>query len=328
MNNQAKSFTPILAMALAIGALAVAMPAQAQEKFPSRPIEIIVPTPPGGGTDTVFRQLAEIIEPILGQKVVVVNRPGGGGLIGMAAVTQAKPDGYVLGGLWNAPLTMTPHLQAAPYTPQDYQPVSMADSAPVVFCTKANFPANGGKEFLEHLAQNPGKYTYGNDGVGGTIQLAAERIFIKKGIKTRPVPFGGAGETLKNYLGGHVDIYGGSITTILPYVKDGSSKCLLLTGPDRNPSLPQAASLTDLDMLDAVTVLWHGVVAPKGLPADRLAILEKAFQQAARSERFRKYMESRGIKVEGSTGLEFRKLIDSEYKGMGEVMKALGLVKS
>jgi tripartite-type tricarboxylate transporter receptor subunit TctC len=315
-----------LLCALTLGAIAVA-PAMAQEKFPTRPIEIIVPTPPGGGTDIAIRLLGELAEPVLGQKIVVVNKPGGGGMIGMTQITQAKPDGYTLGGLWNAPLTMTPHSQPAPYKPTDYVAISLADSAPTVFCVKKDFPATTGKEFIEHLRKSPGKYTYGNDGVGGTIHLSAERVFLKLGIKARPVPFGGAGETLKNYLGGHVDIYGGSIPPILPYIKDGSSRCLMVTSPDRVASLPQAASLTDLGVPETATVLWHGVVGPRGIPADRLAILEKAFQQAARTDKFRQFMESRGIKVEASTGPEFRKLIDAEYAAMGEIIKAIGLAK-
>ena len=311
---------------MALAGLSLA-PVSAQEKFPSRPIEIIVPTPPGGGTDIAIRLLAEQAEPLLGQKIVVVNKPGGGGMIGMAQVVQARPDGYTLGGLWNAPLTMTPHTQPAPYKPADYVTISLADSAPIVLCVKKEFPAANGKEFIEHLQKNPGRFTYGNDGVGGTIHLSAERVFVKLGIKARPVPFGGAGETLKSYLGGHVDIYGGSMTPILPYVKDGSTKCLVVTSTERVPTMPDAASLTELGAPDTATVLWHGVVGPRAIPADRIAILEKAFQQAAFTDKFRQYMETRSIKVEGSTGVEFRKLIDTEYAAMGQILKVIGLVK-
>ena len=308
-------------------ATAAFAPAVAQDKFPSRPIEIIVPTPPGGGTDIAVRLLAELAEPALGQKVVIVNKPGGSGLIGMAQIVQAKPDGYTLGGIWNAPLTMTPHMQPAPYKPTDYVAVSLADTAPMVFCVKKEIPANDGKEFIDWLKKNPGKFTYGNDGVGGTVHLAAERIFTKVGVKARAVPFGGAGETLKNYLGGHVDIYGGSIAPILPYLKDGSTKCLMVTSSEKLASMPQAASLSELGIPETSTVLWHGLVGPKGIPADRLAILEKGFRDAAGTDKFRQYMESRGIKVEGTSGADFRKLIDSEYVAMGEVMKAIGLTK-
>ena len=321
--RSARWYSPMLAVACL---LAMAF-ASAQEIFPSRPIEIIVPTAAGGGTDIAFRLLAEIAEPKLGQKVIVSNKVGGGGMIGMSSIVRAKPDGYTLGGLWNAPLTMTPHMQPAPYSPNDYATLTLADSAATIFCTKPDFPANSGKEFIEHLKMNPGKYTYGNDGVGGTLHLAAERIFSKVGVKARPVPFGGAGETLKSFLGGHIDLYAGSITPILPYLKDGQAKCLLVTTAKRVPSVPQAASLTDIGVPEAQTILWHGLIAPKGIPPERMAILENAFREAARSEKFRQYMESRGIEIEASSAAEFRKLIDTEYVAMGEVMKSLGLAK-
>jgi tripartite-type tricarboxylate transporter receptor subunit TctC len=305
----------------------VASAAAAQDKYPSRPIELIVHYAPGGGTDIIMRQLAQIIEPMIGQKVVVVNKPGGGGLLGVAAVTQARPDGYTLGGVANAPITMVPHIQPAPYAPADYVTVTLVDTAPTVLCVRADFPANNGKELIEHMRKNPGKYTYGTDGVGAIIQLSFERIFLKMGVKARPVPFGGAGETLKNFLGGHVDIYGGAITTILPHVKDASSKCLLVTGPERISSVPQAASLSDLGISEVSTLTWHGVIAPKGIAPENLALLEKAFRQAIRSDKFRDYMESRGLKIEATTGAEFRQVIDSEYVAMGQVIKAIGLGK-
>jgi tripartite-type tricarboxylate transporter receptor subunit TctC len=301
--------------------------ALAQDKFPSRPIEMVIPTAAGGGTDISLRMLAEIAEPLLGQKVVVVNKPGGGGTVGMAQIVQARPDGYTIGGLWNAPLTMTPHMLPAPYKSSDYAAVTLVTASPTILCVKAAFPANDGKAFIEELRKNPGKYTYGNDGVGGTIQLASERIFTKVGVKARPIPFAGAGETLKAFLGGHVDIYGGSIPPILPYVKEKSAKCLLVTSAERNASVPDASGLADIGAPDEATVLWRGIIAPRTLPADRLAVLQKAFAEAAQSAKFREFMQKRGEEAKGSSAAEFRRLIDSEYVAMGKVMAAIGLKK-
>ena len=315
------------ALVVCANLLCAASPAAAQEKVPTRPIEILVPTPPGGGTDITARLLAELVEPMLGQKVVVGNKAGAGGTLGMSAVVQAKPDGYTLGGLWNAPLTMTPHSQAVPYSLQDYVAISLADTAPALLCTKPDFPANTGKEFIEVIRSNPNKYTYGNDGVVGMLHLSTERIFTKLGIKARPVPFGGAGETLKNFLGGHVDIYAGSIPPIVPHVKAGAAKCLLLTSKEKNAAVPQAASLSELGIPETATYLWHGIVGPKGIPPDRVAILEKAFARAAKSDKFRQLMEAKGVTVEGSGAAEFRKLIDTEFKAMGEVVTSLGMAK-
>jgi len=143
------------AFALAVVALAMTS-ALAQEKYPSRPIEMVIPTAAGGGTDISLRMLAELAEPALGQKIVVVNKTGGGGTVGMAGIVGAKPDGYTIGGLWNAPLTMTPHMLPAPYKPSDYAAVTLATWAPTVLCVKAAFPANDGKSFMGSFAIAPG----------------------------------------------------------------------------------------------------------------------------------------------------------------------------
>lgn len=322
---QAEKYLSMLAIAL--GMSAIALSAGAQEKFPSRPIEMVIPTAAGGGTDIAYRMLAELVEPILGQKVVIVNKPGGGGYVGMAAIIQAKPDGYTIGGLWNAPLTMSPHMLPAPYSPGDYAAITLSTWAPTVLCVKAAFPAADGKAFIEELRKNPGKYTYGNDGVGGTLHLATERIFMKLGVKAQAVPFNGAGETLKAFLGDHIHIYGGSIAPVQPYLKNASAKCLIVSAAERNAGVPDASSLTDLGIPEESTVLWRGVIAPKALPADRIAVLQKAFAEAALSEKFKKFMESRGEEAKGSSPAEFRKLIDGEYAAMGKVMASIGLTK-
>jgi len=314
-------------LGISVSVFSIALGLSAQERFPSRPIEMIIPTAAGGGTDISLRMLAEIVEPILGQKVVIANKTGGGGSVGMAAITQAKPDGYTIGGLWNAPLTMTPHILQTPYTQKDYTAVTLATWAPALLCTKTAFPANDGKEFIEELRKNPNKYTYGNDGVGGTMHLASERVFAKLGVKARAVPFNGASETLKAFLGGHIDIYAGSIAPIQPYVKDGTAKCLLLTSAERSPVLPNASGLADLGIPNEATVLWRGIIAPNGVSRDRMALLEKAFSEAARSEKFRKFTEARGEEARSSSPAEFRELIDSEYAAMAQVMGSIGLGK-
>jgi len=314
-----------------VGALLLAFtcsPLHAQEKFPSRPIELIVPTPPGGGVDIVARLLAELVEPILGTRVVVVNKPGGGGAIGVTQLAQAKPDGYTLAAVWNAPLTVIPHTLGVSYSLDDYTPVTqLTGGTPFVFCVKPDFPAANGAQFIELLRKNPNKYTYGNDGVAGTVQLSAERAFGRLGVKARPVPFAGAGETVKNFLGGHVDIYGGTIPTILEYVRAGQAKCLMVTATERTPVLPDTTSLTELGVAETASELWRGIVAPKGLPADRLAILEQAFHQATQQRKFVEFESTRGETAVGGRGADFAKLIRSEYQANAEILKSLGLMK-
>jgi tripartite-type tricarboxylate transporter receptor subunit TctC len=308
-------------------AVIAAGPAVGQANFPTRPVQMFVPAPPGGGTDVFARQLAEIVSETFGQRIVVENRAGGGGTVGVTQVVAAQPDGYTLGFVWNSPLTTSPHSLTLAYTPDSYRAVMSIGFSSYVLCVRPDFPANNGAEFIEHIKANSGKLTYGNDGVGGTMQLAVERIFSKSGGKVRAVPFGGAGETARNFLGGHVDIYGGSLPPIIPHVKAGTAKCLLLTSAEGNSALPTASGLTSIGMASEETVLWWGLIAPQRTPAATLERLERAFTEAARSERFAKVMESQGATVRVRGSVETSAMIRSELEALGAVARAVGIEK-
>ena len=320
-----------LALALCTVATAgftIAIPAEAQEKFPSRPIEMIVPTPPGGGVDLVARMLAEAAEPLLGVRVLIANVSGATGGVGVGRMIRAKPDGYTLAFVWNAPITIVPHTLEVNYGPQQLTPITQTTGGtPLIFCVKPDFPAGSGKELVEVLKRNPEKYTYGNDGVGGMVQLAGERVFQPLGIKLRPIPYGGAADTLRAFLGGQIDIYGGSVPAIGNHVKEGRAKCLLVTTKDRNPSMAEAAGTGELGMPDKETELWRGVVGPKDMPADRLKVLEDTFRAAAQAPRLRDYAAKAGEQIVASTAVQFQRLITAEYRDFGQIVEALGLGK-
>lgn len=319
-----------MACGIALGAALVAMiaaPVAAQEKYPSRPILMVMPTPPGGGTDVLGRKLAELVEPILGQKVVVENKPGAAGTIGINQVVEARPDGYVIGAMWNGAVTTTPHTLQLPYSLDSFVPFLQIGASSYVMCVQPDFPAKTGAEMVAHLKANPGKFTYGNDGVGNTMQLAAERIFGALGVKVRGVPFNGAGETARNFLGGHVDLYGGSLVAIQPHMAAGKAKCLMLTSADDNPAMPDASGLRKLGVPELETVLWWGLIAPKGIAADRLAALEAAFLKAAQSDAYRDTLTKVGAAPVFRGSVEFQSAIKTEYAALGEVVKQLGLEK-
>lgn len=301
---------------------------RAEEHFPSRTIQLIVPTPPGGGTDVVSRLLASLAEPELGQKIIVLNKPGAGGSIGMEVVARAKPDGYTIAGVYNTPMTVTPNAFQVAYSPKSFDPIMQDDLTPVVFCVHKDFPANSGPELIKLLKANPDKYTYGTDGAGGGVHLSGELIFSALGVKLRAIPFGGAGETISAFLAGTVDMYGGSVPPVMSHSKNGTAKCLLLTTVDGSATLPMASGLGALGIPHAETVLWHGLVAPAGVPADRLRALTEAFQKAARTDKFREFTETQGGKVLASDGSAFRLVIEKEYTELATVMEKLGLAKT
>ena len=288
-------------------------------------LKVIVPTPPGGGTDGYFRVLVKEAEPVLGEPIVINNIPGAGGTVGMAQLVRAAPDGQTVAGVWLGPITVAPNTMKVPYSPSDYVPVVQVSSAPYVMCVHPEFPANDGKGLIEELRKNPDKYTYGNDGAGGPGHLGTARILRATKTSARDVPYKGAGDTVTAFLGKHIDIYVGSIPPIIPHERAGKAKCVLVTSADRVDALPNTSSLRDLGIPDEETILWRAVVAPKGTPPERIAKLEKAFEAAANSPAARKFLENAGEQVAIKKGAELRRMIDTEYEAMGTVAKSLKL---
>ncbi|MFN9772672.1 MAG: tripartite tricarboxylate transporter substrate binding protein [Burkholderiales bacterium] len=304
---------PLLALGLA--------PSGAAAQYPARPIEMIVPIAPGGGMDLQARLLAELVEPVLGQRVVVLNRPGAGGTLGMGLLTQAKPDGYTIGAVWNGPLTASPHSQPVPYTPDDYVPVLQFSKAPFVICTAPDFPASTGRELVENIRRNPGKYTYGHEGVGGMLHLGAERLFAALGLQVRAVSFGGASETARDFVGGHITFYAGGIASILPHAKGGRAKCLLLTSAVDNALFPQAVGLDALGVGSTETVFWRAIVVPRGTPPDVVARLEDAFLRASQQPKFLAYLASLGEVPASARGAALSLDLRREFAELGALTK-------
>ena len=156
--------------------------------FPDRPIRIIVPVGPGGGTDIFARKLVELIGPSLGQPIIVENRPGGSGTIGTQAVIDARPDGHTLGFVWNTPITAAPHTLGARYQLDSYTPVMRVGYSPFALCARPDFPASNLQEMVARIRANPGQYTWGNEGMGGVMHLGVERIWRRLGLDRRAWP--------------------------------------------------------------------------------------------------------------------------------------------
>ncbi|WP_199270482.1 tripartite tricarboxylate transporter substrate binding protein [Stappia indica] len=301
------------------------MPALAD--YPERPIELTIPAGAGGGTDTSARKLALLLEEKLGTSIAVLNVGGGGGSVGASQFMQAKPDGYALFATWNSPLTTVPQVQNVAYTLDSFTPIASTSETAYTLCVHPEFPAETGEEFLAELAANPDKYTYGNDGIGGTMQLAAERIFQARGIKAVAIPFGGAGETLQNFLGKHVDIYGGSISPVLPYVEEKQAKCLVVTSAADVPALPQAAGLASLGLGDKETLLWRAILGPKGLDQAIVDKLAAVIDEAVNDPSYVEFLASKGEVPNVVKGEALGARLKTEFDALAVVSKNLGLAK-
>jgi len=312
---------PVLGCIAALSLLSTS----ALAEYPERTIELTIPAGAGGGTDTSARKLAILLEEALGTSIAVINVGGGGGSVGASQFMQAKPDGYSLFATWNSPLTTVPQVQNVAYSLDSFTPIASTSETAYTLCVKADFPADDGAAFLEELKANPDKYTYGNDGIGGTMQLAAERIFQAKEIKVVPIPFGGAGETLQNFLGGHVDIYGGSISTVLPYVENGEAKCMLVTSAADVPALPQASGLEALGLADKETLLWRAILGPKGLDPAIVEQLADVIEAAVNDPGYVEFLATKGEVPNVVKGEALGARLQAEFDALAEVSKSLGL---
>jgi tripartite-type tricarboxylate transporter receptor subunit TctC len=316
-----------LLAALAAASLTSPLPPASAEQFPDRPIRIIVPVGAGGGTDVFARALADTASSALGQPVVVENRPGASGTIGVQQVINASPDGYTIGFVWNSPLTAAPHSTNARYTPDDYVAMFDIGYSAYTLCAQPSFPANSLKEMIEEVRARPNTYTWGNEGAGGTLHLGVERVLQTLGLKMTVVPFQGGSQSLNALLGGHISFYGGSVVVGMGAIRAKTMKCLLLTTAEDNPEVPGASGLASIGLADHAVTIWWGMIAPKGIPAERMERLQTAFQDALQSERIHGILVAQGATPRMRTGDTLRTAIHNEYTALGEVAKRLGLQK-
>ena len=312
---------------LLLAAVLLAPPALAQAPTPGfeRPIRIIVPIAPGGGTDVFARLLAEIVGTSLGQPIVVENRPGASSTIGTQFVAEQRPDGTTLLFTANAPITAAPHVMNVRYTLDQLDPMFIVGHTGFTLCVRQDSPIMTAPALIAAMRAAPGRFTYGTDGVGGNMHLAAERVFKALGIEATMVPFQGAAQTLTAFSGGHIDLYGGSIAVAMPAIRDGRARCLILTQRAQHPEVPTGSGLDALGIPNEETLIWWGMIAARGMPADRRAALMTAFEAAWRSERFQTQLARSGVTPVFRDSAASAALINSESEALGRVARQVGI---
>lgn len=310
---------------LLLAAMALATPAMAQSPGFERPIRIIVPIAPGGGTDVFARLLAEIIGTSLGQPIVVENRPGASSTIGTQFVAEQRADGTTLLFTANAPITAAPHVMTTRYTLDQLDPMFIVGHTGFTLCVRQDSPITTAQELIAAMRAVPGRMTYGTDGVGGNMHLAAERLFRALGLEATMVPFQGAAQTLTAFSGGHIDLYGGSIAVAMPAIRDGRARCLMLTQRAQHPEVPTASGLDALGVPNEETLIWWGMLAPRGMPADRRAALMAAFEAAWRTERFQTQLARSGVTQVFRNSAASAALITEENEALARVVRQIGI---
>ncbi|HVL37546.1 MAG TPA: tripartite tricarboxylate transporter substrate binding protein [Burkholderiales bacterium] len=315
---------------VAVLALAAAGAAAAQDAYPSKPITMIVPFPPGGVADIVGRPLAATMEKTLRQPIVVVNRTGAGGAVGMREVARAAPDGYtILMGLSSIsifPVSDRIMGQTPSYELKDFAPIALVTADPTVLVVRGDSPYKTLKDFVEAAKANPGKINYSSSGVYGTLHVAMEIFAHAAGIKLFHVPYGGGGPAVTALLGGQVDALASGPAAAIGQIRAGKMRALASWSTERLKLLPDIPTFKELGY-DAEFYIWSGVFAPAGTPTAVVGRLREAVREAANSSEFRAAMEKVSTPVSYLDAPDFQKFWERDAKRLAAALEKIGRVE-
>jgi tripartite-type tricarboxylate transporter receptor subunit TctC len=308
-----------LALAMAPGLLA--------QSYPSKPIRLIVPFPPGGPTDIHSRWAAQQLNVAFGQPVVVENRAGAGGIIGTEVAAKAAPDGYTLVGGNPGPLTIAPSLRKQlAYDPvRDFAPITLIARNASAWCVHPSVPAKGLKEFVALAKARPGTINYATPGVGTVGHLAIEHLSTLTGIKLNHVPYKGAALYTVDLLAGNMDFAQIQIFQAAPYVRDGKLRALGVTAVARSPLLPDVPTAQEQGVKGYSSYNWNGVLAPAGTPRTVVDRIHAVLSKSLTNPDTRKQMEAIGYEVSGEGPAEYAAFIKAEIEKWAKVAKAAGI---
>jgi len=302
----------------------------AQDAYPSRPITMIVPFPPGGVADIVGRPLAAGMEKTLRQPVVVVNRTGAGGAVGMAQVAKSAPDGYtILMGLSSIsifPVSDRINGKAPAYEMSDFAPIALITADPTVLVVRTDSPYRTLKDFVDAARANPGKINYSSSGVYGTLHVAMEIFANSAGIRLFHVPYGGGGPAVTALLGGQVEALASGPAAAVGQIKGGKMRALASWSTKRLDLLPEIPTFKELGY-DAEFYIWSGVFAPAGTPLPVINRLREAVREAATSADFRGMMDKVSTPVSYLDAPEFRKYWEADAARLKVALEKIGRVE-
>jgi len=327
--------TRLLVLVLGLAALAAGGPraaAQAQDAYPSRPVTLVAPFPPGGVADLTARPVAVALEKVLKQPVAVVNKTGAAGAVGMQFVATSKPDGYTL-LLALSSISIIPEAdklfgRPPAYTVDQFAPVALISADPTILVVRTESPWRTAAEFVEDARKRPGQISYSSSGIYGTLHMAMELLSHGAGIKLRHVPFAGAGPALTAVLGGHVDALASGPAVVLPQIKSGKLRALAGWGDKRVAALPEVPTFKELGYPEAEFYIWAGLFAPRGTPEPVLAKLREAMRAVAADPEFKSAMDKLETPIAFRQGDEFQRFFDADARRLAEGVRKVGKIES
>ncbi|HXF47336.1 MAG TPA: tripartite tricarboxylate transporter substrate binding protein [Burkholderiaceae bacterium] len=318
MNLARRSLLALAAVTFAAGAAA--------QTYPNKPIRVIVPFPPGGGTDIIAREVSQKVAALTGWTLVVENRPGAGGNLGVDATAKSAPDGYtiVLGQTSNLAInpTLYPKL---PYDPQkDLAPIVLVANAPLVLVTAASSPFKTLDDAVKAARAKPSAINFASPGNGTVAHLTSELFQKAAGIKLQHIPYKGAAQALTDVIGGGVELYMSSVPTLLAQIRQGKLRALAVTSAKRVDDLPEVPTIQELGYPGFDAVTWFGFLAPAGTPKEIVAKLNAEFNKALQQPDLRKKLADQGAEPVGGTAEQFAALIRDDIVRWGKVVKESG----
>ncbi|HMH49530.1 MAG TPA: tripartite tricarboxylate transporter substrate binding protein [Candidatus Acidoferrum sp.] len=315
----------LLLIALVAGAPAPRVFAQA---YPTRPVEFIVPFAPGGPTDTAIRLIQSSLSANLGVPVVLVNKAGGGGAIGMDAVAKARPDGHTLAATVRSTLTILPATQPdVTYKISDFAAIGTYALDSQVVMVKSGAPWKTLEELIEHARKNPGKLTYGSAGQGTNSFFTMELLKLAYGVDLAHVPFAGSGPVKNAILGGHVQVGAASLSTMLSVIRSGDVTPLVTSATRRNPAVPTVPTLTEKGQPEISLSTWAELWAPARTPRPIVDRLAQALEKTMKDPAVVSAIEKAGLQSEYNDPAATLKLVERENETVRTAARKLGLAK-
>jgi tripartite-type tricarboxylate transporter receptor subunit TctC len=304
---------------------AAVVPAYAAD-YPAKPIRFIVPYAAGGTTDLVARTVGQRVAEKLGQPVVVENRPGAGGNIGMDAVAKAAPDGYTIGFGAISTNALNPHIyKSVPFDPRkDFTAVSLLGTSTIVLEVGNNVPVKTVAELVSYAKSHPG-LTYATAGTGTSMHLAGAMFSQATNTNLTHVPYKGSSPAINDLLGGHVPVMFDNLPASLPHIEAGKLRALAVAGKTRSPSLPNVPTLAEAGLSGFSVEPWFGVYGPSGMPIPVVQALNAAFVEALGNAQIRDKLSQAGFNPKGSSAAELQALTVSEYERFGKVAKSASI---
>lgn len=300
--------------------------AGAADTYPSKPIRLVVPSPPGGTIDPISRVLAEAMSRRYGQNVVVDNRPGANFNVGMELVAKAPPNGYTLVVASSGALATNIHLyRKLPFHPvNDFEPIVLYGNVPNVLVVNLSLPPRTLPEFIEYVKANPGKLNFGSTGNGSSMHLAGELFKSMTGTQMTHVPYVSPAVATQDLLGGRTQLMFQLMTGIEQYVRAGRVYAICVAAPHRSTTLPNVPTCAEGGLRGFESSAWFGILAPKGTPKEIVAKLNHDINEIIADPAVNKRLVDMGVEPMGGTVADFQRYLASEMKKWGEVVRVSG----